>query len=29
MQAVSVFLHIAKFADLRRKNADVNKIHGV
>ena len=29
MQSISVFLDIAKFADFRRKNADVSRTQGV
>ena len=29
MQSVYVFLDITKFADARRKNADVSRTHGV
>ena len=28
MQSISVFLDIAKFADFRRKNADVSRTQG-
>ena len=29
MQSISVFLGVAKFADFRRKNADVSRTQGV